>query len=246
VERWFRTVGEMSRSQLLQFDMKEEFWEDSRRHANWLYNRVQPSRYVPGEPWLSPAQKQYPERKVTDLTRLHLFGTECWTHIKMARRPSKSDRNPRGQHGILVGYDDESEPLLARVYFPDTGVFELHDNSGMIYHNFNIKVHSLGLHDSAEEPQVGPVEFYQPFIGTRHVDLQNGLTYETVDIKLTPQRDIVAWRRRVVNGVVVDASQGPLHQKTKDTLLNEMDKGNPMNRPLLVYLHGYVESVLVI
>ena len=34
VERWFRTVGEMSRSQLLQFDMKEEFWEDSRRHAN--------------------------------------------------------------------------------------------------------------------------------------------------------------------------------------------------------------------
>ena len=33
VERWFRTVGEMSRSQLLQFDMEEEFWEDSRRHA---------------------------------------------------------------------------------------------------------------------------------------------------------------------------------------------------------------------
>jgi transposase InsO family protein len=34
VERWFQTVGEMSRSQILQFDMEKEFWEDSRRHAN--------------------------------------------------------------------------------------------------------------------------------------------------------------------------------------------------------------------
>ena len=104
VERWFRTVGEMSRSQLLQFDMEEEFWEDS-----GLYNRVPSSRYVPGEPWLSPIQKQYPERKVTDLTQLHPFGTECWTHIKKARRPSKSDGNPRGQHGILVEYDDDRD-----------------------------------------------------------------------------------------------------------------------------------------
>ena len=119
----------MSRSQLLQFDMEEGFREDARRHANWLYNRVTPSRYVPGEPWLSPIQKQYPDRKVTDLTQLHPFGTECWTHIKKARRPSKSDGNPRGQHGILVGYDDESGPLLARVYFPDSGVFKLHYNS---------------------------------------------------------------------------------------------------------------------
>ena len=76
----------------------------------------------------------------------------------------------------------------------------------MIYQNFNIQVHSLGLHDAAaEEPQVRPVEFYQPLIRTRHVDPQNGLTYETVEIKVTPQRDIVAWRRRVINGVVVDA-----------------------------------------
>jgi hypothetical protein len=58
---------------------------------------------------------------VTDLTP---FGTECWTHIIKAKRPGKSDGNPRGQHGILVGYDDESGPLLPRVYFPDTGVFE--------------------------------------------------------------------------------------------------------------------------
>jgi hypothetical protein len=108
VERWFRTVGEMSRSQLLQFDMEEKFREESRRHANWIYNRVPPSRYVPEESWLSPIQKQYPDRKVTDLIQLHPFGTECWAHIKKARRPGKSNGNPRGYHGILVGYDDKN------------------------------------------------------------------------------------------------------------------------------------------
>ena len=40
---------------------------------------------------------------------------------------------------------------------------------------------------------------------------------------------IVAWRRRVMNGVVVDAPQGPLHvstvhQYTQETLLKGMDK----------------------
>ena len=84
----------------------------------------------------------------------------------------------------------------------------------MVYQNFNIQCHSLGLHDAAKEPQVRPVEFYLPLRGTRHVDPQNGLIYETVDIKVTPQRYIVAWRRRVMNGVVVDAPQGPLHVST--------------------------------
>jgi hypothetical protein len=99
----------------------------------------------------------------------------------------------------------------------------------MVYQNFNIQCHSLGLHDATEEPQVRPVKFYHPLIGTRHVEPQNGLTFETVDIKVTPQRDIVAWRRRVMNGVVVDAPQGPLHvdtihQYTQDTLRKGMDK----------------------
>ena len=100
----------------------------------------------------------------------------------------------------------------------------------MVYQDFNIQCHSLGLHDASEEPQVRPVEFYQPLIGTRHVDPQNGLTYETVDIKVTPQGDIVVWRRRVMNGVAVDAPQGPLHvstihqQYTQETLLNGLDK----------------------
>ena len=77
VERWFRTNGEMSRCQLSQFNVEEEFWEDARRHGTWLYNRVPPTRVTQGGPWLSPRQRQYPERKLTDLTKLKPFGTTC-------------------------------------------------------------------------------------------------------------------------------------------------------------------------
>jgi hypothetical protein len=74
------------------------------------------------------------------------------------------------------------------------------------------------------------VEFYAPLVGTRHIDPKNGLTYQTVDIKVTPNRDIVAWRRRITRGVLQDTSQEPFHvhdiytytQRTlKDGMLNE-------------------------
>ena len=84
----------------------------------------------PRPKWLTPRQQQFPDRKVTDLTKLQPFEITCWTHIKKARRPGKSDINPRGEQGRLVGYDDDDQgPLLARIYFPQTGVFELHNNS---------------------------------------------------------------------------------------------------------------------
>ena len=53
-ERYFRTNGEMTRCQLVQFEMEEEFWEDAREHATFLYNRVPTFRMTPNEEWLSP------------------------------------------------------------------------------------------------------------------------------------------------------------------------------------------------
>ena len=56
-----------------------------------------------------------------------------------------------------------------------------------------------------------------------------GLTYETVEIKVTPQRDIVAWRRRVIKGELQDSPQGPFHAQdiylyTQNTLGEAMSK----------------------
>ena len=57
VERCCQTNGEMPRCQLSQFNMEEEFWEDTRRHGAWLTNRVLPTRVIQGEPWQSPRQR---------------------------------------------------------------------------------------------------------------------------------------------------------------------------------------------
>ena len=103
---------------MLQFNCEEELWQDRRSHAVWLLNRVPTSKYVPNQPWLTPRQQQFPDQKVTDLAKLQPFGITCWTHLKKARHPGKSDVNSIGEQGRLVGYDDDQGPLLARIYFP--------------------------------------------------------------------------------------------------------------------------------
>ena len=95
--------------------MDEDSWEDARSYGTWLHNHVPPARMIPGEPWLSPLQRQYPEGKVPELFTLKTFGTECWTNIE--RRTDKSDINLRDEEDVLVGYDDTQGPLLARINF---------------------------------------------------------------------------------------------------------------------------------
>ena len=110
---------------------------------------------------------------------------------------------------MLVGYDDDQGPLIARIYFSDTKIFELHNNGYIQYQSFKDQI--TGVDEPEQEaPEDHPVKFYAPLVATRHIDPKNGLTYQTVDIKVTPNRDIVAWRRRIIRGVLQDTSQGPI------------------------------------
>ena len=146
---------------------------------------------IPNELWLSPRQRQYPERKVTDLSHLKPFGTVCWIHLKKARRQGKTDIESRGEQDILVGYDDDQGPLLARVYFPATGIYELHDNGYIQYQNFTDQL--IGVHEPKQVVLVErPMENDQLLVGSRHIDPKIGLTYEIVVTKITPNRDLVA------------------------------------------------------
>jgi hypothetical protein len=100
---------------------------------------------------------------------------------------------------VLVDYDDDQGPLLARIYFPETKIFELHDNGYIQYQSINDQI--TGVDEPEQQaPEDHPVEFYAPLVGTRNIDPKNGLTYQTVNIKVTPNRDVVAWRRRIIRG----------------------------------------------
>ena len=81
----------------------------------------------------------------------------------------------------------------------------------------------IGVHEPKQEVSVErPMEDYHLLVGSRHIDPKNGLTYETVDIKITPNRDIVAWRRRVIKGSLQDTPQGPFHAEDIYTTLGRL------------------------
>ena len=50
--------------------------------ATFIYNRVPPTKRIPGEPWKSPLARQYSDREAVDLTKLQPFGLTCWVHQK--------------------------------------------------------------------------------------------------------------------------------------------------------------------
>ena len=107
-----------------------------------------------------------------------------------------------------MGYDDDQGPLLARIYFPQTGVFELHDNSYIRYQNLNEELESKAGNNPANATIVRDPEQYKYLIGTRHVDPDSGCTYDTTEIKVTPNKDIVAWRKRFYNEKLDKNCQG--------------------------------------
>jgi hypothetical protein len=54
-------------------------------------------------------------------------------------------------------------------------------------------------------------EYFNPLVGTRHTDPDNGLVYETTEVKIDRQGYIVAYRRLVVRGKLTGKPDGPYH-----------------------------------
>jgi len=241
-ELWFRTVSEMSRCQMLQFDSPECLWEESRRMATFIYNRVPPSHRTAGEPWLSPHQQLYPHRISCDLSRLKPFGSQCWVHTgktvsQQTQYHGKSDKIPRARSGILCGYDDSQSSLLARVYFLEDGCVQRWEAAGITYAD---PLTELEKHQAPKRTlqlsDANPKDF-EWLKGTRHIDPDEGLMFQTTDIKVTRDGYIVAYRRRVHNGLMVGKPDGPYHvadisQYTRTTLgsvTDQTDVGRPVS-----------------
>ena len=67
------------------------------------------------------------------------------------------------------------------------------------------------------------IEYFEPLIGTRHVDPKSGIQYEVVQVKMNRKRYIIVFRRRVSHGELSGALDGPIHAEevvrwTKDGL----------------------------
>jgi hypothetical protein len=117
----------MSRCQILQYDTDETYWEDSRRMATCICNRVPPARKIPREPWTTPFKKQYPERRSMDMTKIKPFSIICYVYQKNPLRNKgfhgKSDKKQNAKKCVLVGYKDQPGPVRVKVYHPQNNSY---------------------------------------------------------------------------------------------------------------------------
>ena len=56
-----------------------------------------------------------------------------------------------------------------------------------------------------------PLKYFKPMVGTRHTDPEDGITYETTEVKTNKQGYIVAYRREICKGKPVGSIDGPYH-----------------------------------
>ena len=104
-ERSWRTLFDMSRCLLIESNLSQELWPYALLASAYVRNRCYVER-------LSQTPYYALTGKKPDLSKLHKFGTVCYS-VEQHRR--KLD--PKSKRGIFVGYDKESPAFL--VYCPD-------------------------------------------------------------------------------------------------------------------------------
>ena len=200
---------------MIQYNMDDTYWEDSRAMATFIYNRVPPSTRIEGEPWISPLQKQYPKRVSMDMSKIKPFGLTCYVFQKKERRNvgyhGKSDKKEHAKKGVLIGYDDQKGTLLVKVYYPKENTYAWVDEQLVTYADPLLALDKVRKGKVLVLPKEVPVSYFEPLIGTRHTDPENGLLYETVEVKMNREGYIVAFRKVVTRGKVTGYKDGPIH-----------------------------------
>ena len=114
IERTWRTITEASIAMLLTANLSEPYWEEARRAAGFIRNRI-----VGGHPSIddqSPYQKFFGIRP--HIRHFKVFGVWAYPRLPIPL----SNHQPRADRGIFVGYSDDTMGGY-RIYFPQTHTF---------------------------------------------------------------------------------------------------------------------------
>ena len=219
MERVWRTLGEMATCMLLDAELPETFWEEARRYATFIYNRLPPARKPKVGPWQSPQELTFKVSSTPMLTHLKPFGAKCSVFIPTSKRGTKS-HSDRGQIGQFIGIEEDGI-ILYRVYLPATR--EIAVSSDVKFHNrgstammdtLTTSPHSIIHANAQKEARIGDdipemdIDEFRYLVGTRHIDSVDGLLYETTRV-LEEGQYIVAYRRLVLQ-------DGTVFQRAED------------------------------
>ena len=159
--------------------------------ATFIYNRVPPARKIPGEPWTTPLKKQYPERRSMDMTKIKPFGIICYVYQKKPIRNKgfhgKSNKKENAKKGLLVGYEDQLGPVRVKVYHPQDNSYQWVDEDLVTYADPSMSLNKFNPGKVAVQPKEMDKEYFDPLVGTRHYNPDNGLVYETTEVKTDRQ-----------------------------------------------------------
>ena len=97
IERQWRTMTSAAISLLLTSGLSEYYWEEARRCACYVYNRI-PSTRTDLQP-LTPYRYFY--GRDAPISHFQIFGSKCFVYIP---NKDKGDHLPRATEGIFVGY----------------------------------------------------------------------------------------------------------------------------------------------
>ena len=114
IERTWRTISESSIAMLLTANLTEPYWEEARRTAGYIRNRI-----VGGHPsldTLSPFEKFFGIK--SHIRHFKVFGVWAFPRIPV----HLGDHTAKADKGIFVGYSDETMGGY-RIYFPLTNSF---------------------------------------------------------------------------------------------------------------------------
>jgi transposase InsO family protein len=99
VERYNRTIGEITRSLLSHSGRSKYLWPEAMMHACYLYNRRPSTHHTLTHYEVLTGSKP-------DLSNLVTWGCEAFVHVPKEQQGSKL--NPRCYQGIFVGFDEFS------------------------------------------------------------------------------------------------------------------------------------------
>ena len=102
-------------------------------------------------------------------------------------------------------------PLRAKVYFRDTAKTDWYAQELLEYRDPLYELELKSEHVPIIECKPKEIKYFEPLIGTRHVDPTSGLQYKVVQVKLNRKRYIVVYRRRVSHGELSGALDEPIH-----------------------------------
>jgi hypothetical protein len=94
----------------------------------------------------------------------------------------KSDKKENAKKGVLVGYEDQLEPVTVKVYHPQNNSYQWIDENLVTFADPLMSLNKSTRGKVAVQPNEMEKEYFDPLVGTRHTDPDNGLVYETTKV----------------------------------------------------------------